>query len=253
MLAPSGEHSDVNCRLILDFPAPGGHNRPLTQFVRASLSSSCGFNEANIKVTGVSSVQDSRKTEIQFRISASSAAECWANAAKLRATVSDKSSPLNTIGNMKRVFNGAVLHVFDPRDQGETSPKNGVARSHPKVRYKAKANDDPGIRARPPNSASEKVPRRKSRPETSSTKLTLPDNSVHIPFEVVLVPSDVKVPTSPVRHVNVFLPPSPSKYRQSVAKGLHVDTRVIDQLLGRPNPKLPESLIKLRELIKPNR
>ena len=157
--------------------------------------------------------------------------ECWSMVSKLRRAVGDKLSPLNTIGNMKCVFNGCVLRVFDLDDTHNSGKV---------VRYQVRAPNVTDIRACPPRNSTGDIPRRSSRPSTSPVRMQLPPDASHVPFDVLLVPSNLKAPVSPKRHVNIALPPKES----SRSSFLQVDTRFLGDLLAKDRPGLPSTLIK---------
>ena len=225
----------VLCRLTLDFPSPGGHNRSLSQFIIVSLSSACGFSERNLRIDQVSSRGEADKTNIVFHVTGDGYSECWAMVSKLRRAMGDSESTLHTIGHMKRVFNGSVLRVFHPPE----SERSG------KVRYKVRAPNDQSLRASAPKSASGDIPRRLTA-RVVSDELILPSDPSHIPFDVVLVPSGTVPPESPVRHVNVVLP---SPKQLDTEPVFQADTSSIDELLARIRPTLPSSLKDLQRLL----
>ena len=222
--------SKVECRLTMDFPCPGGHNRSLSQFIVVSLSGVCGFSDRNIKIMSVVG-KGPQNTVITFQMTGESPGDCWSMVSKLRRAVGDKLSHLNTIGHMKRVFNGSVLRVFDLDDNNKAGKV---------VRYQVRAPNILDIRTSPPRSTVGDIPRRSARPSTSSSQIELPPNSSHIPFDVLLIPSNVKTPSSPRRYVNISLPPTAPT---SMGAFLQVDTRSLTELLELPKRTLPHALI----------
>lgn len=226
----------VDGQLTMDFACPGGHNRSMSRYISVSLSGACGFNDQDIKIGSISAKGNS-KTEILFSLAATNYSDCWVMVNKLRKAIGSKSSPLNTIGHMKRVFNGSVLRVFDP---DAVAPRNKRV-----VRYKVRAPNDTQIRANPPRDSTGDIPRRKDRPESSSPrKMQLPPDSSHVPFEVLLVPPGTEAPQSPGRHVSIPLADSPRRKPFDFSAVLQIDTGAMEALLKRPVPQLPPSLIK---------
>ena len=208
-----------------------------------SLSSTCGLAEGNIKIGAIDSSLDSRKSAVQFDIMGDSAIDSWAMITRLRHSVSDKSSPLNTIGNMKRVFNGAVLRVFDPSHDA-TKAQN--------PRYRSTAPVDINAPPGPPVSAPTTPHRRRhASKKPQSPNHSIPVDGSHNPFNVLVIPPGARSPPeSPSRDFHLHLP-SPTRQREEPIPKLELmDVKPIDAFLRKPVPCIPASLLLAHSQLK---
>lgn len=231
----------ASARLTLNFPTTEDKYERLKGFVAVALSLTTGIPEGDILVAQVSSRLDSRKTNIVLSINASSEIEAWRRITELRKVVSEPSSTLNSVGHMKKVFNGAIFNVFDPSNSSTGSPE------HPhKIRYSAKAPVDAMVVPKAPVSLAtlvgsvEVIKDRKRH----SPKHRLPPDAIHQPFDLLVIPSGAKSPPeSPKREMHLHLPrPTETRKENDVQTLDLIDMKPLLALLNGPRPTIPTSL-----------
>lgn len=122
--SPTAKSVTAKCQFILAFTTPSADNRRLSEFIQVSVSSSCGISCGDIRLDEVESRMDLGKTIVAFSLIGKSEIDVWTMVTRIRKAVLDKESPLNTVGMMKRVFNGAVFEGFEPSShQPKKEPK----------------------------------------------------------------------------------------------------------------------------------
>ena len=231
-------------RLTLDFPTPVHGLQRLNGFIAVALSGVSGISEMDIILEKTDSKQDSKKTMVIFRIEAASDVEGWDRVSKVRKAVSDPLSKLNTVGHMKKVFNGSMLHIFEPST--ETSIKSKIP-----VRYREDAPNDPFLDPNPPLAFVRTKPVKVEKDVSShrSPKHRLPPDSVHIPFDIVVIPPGLRSPPeSPKREMHYHLPGPTRTEPKQVDPIEHltiIDMRPLMMILTSPKPMIPDSLLAL--------
>lgn len=239
----TGDTSGINCVITFAFPTITGQGRQLGQFMVISLSSVAGVPEKNIHIIDVTSRMDSRKTIISFHLYAESDIDGWTLVNRIRRSFADKSSPLNTVGNMKRVFNGALFEAYEPNSAKGPSPKSG------KPRYRASALVDPLNCPRPPSAPGHSGPPRTGRVPEKPVRQDhiLPVDPAHVPFDVIVIPSGTKSPPeSPKREFHLHLPKLTGHSHTEEDEPImnFIDLSKIDDMLRKPPPAVPSSLLQ---------
>ena len=120
-MAVTAKRVTAKCQFIFSFTTPSSDHDRLTEFVKVSLSSACGIPQSVIDIDRAESRLDMAKTFLTFSLTGNSEIDVWTMVTRIRKAVADKTSPLNTIGMMKRVFNGAVFEGFEPSSQKQES------------------------------------------------------------------------------------------------------------------------------------
>lgn len=238
-----GGTSVINCVITFAFPTATGQGRQLGRFMAISLSSVAGVPEKNIHIIDVTSRMDSRKTIISFHLYAESDIDGWTLVNRIRRSFSDINSPLNTVGNMKRVFNGALFEAYEPNSAKGPSPKSG------KPRYRAGAPIDPFNPPRPPSAPGHGGPPRTGRVPEKPVRQDhiLPVDPAHVPFDVVVIPSGTKSPPeSPKREFHLHLPKltGHSDTEEDEPIMTFIDLSKIDDMLRKPPLVVPLSLLQ---------
>ena len=138
--SPTAKNVSAKCKFILAFTTPSADNDRLSDFIKIAVSSACGIPDANIHLDKLESRLDTGKTSVEFSLTGKTEIDVWTMVTRIRKAVADKGSPLNTVGMMKRVFNGAIFEGFDPSSE--------ASRKEPK--YHLKAAVDPRTHAHLP-------------------------------------------------------------------------------------------------------
>lgn len=235
------DENGATARLTLNFPTTEDKYERVKGFVIVALSLTSGVPEDDIRISQISSRLDSRKTNILLNINASSEIESWKRMSQLRAVVSEPSSTLNTVGHMKKVFNGAIFNVYDPTKASAASPEKPQT-----VRYSAKAPRDSMVVPRAPTSLSALVGTAEivKDGKRRSPKHRLPPDSIHHPFDLLVIPSGVKSPPeSPKREMHLHLPRPTETRKDDDFQTLDlIDMKPLLGLLNSPRPTIPASL-----------
>jgi hypothetical protein len=233
----------VKCVCTFDFHTPNGRLKQLGTFALFSLSSAAGIPITSLILIDISSRMDTRQTTMIFTISSTTMIESWAHCQRLRETFADKLSPLNSVGNMKKVFNGSVLDIVRPQPEAD---KTGLRRAGSKLSSKVRAPKDVTISPGPPLMQSPIIPPlRKGSQDSVITSNRIPVDSAHIPFDLILIPPGARSPPkSPKREYHFHLPPPKvTEKAEPPIQFSFVDLGKVDEILNRAEPRVPESLL----------
>jgi len=232
-------------RIIFDFPTITPALTRVGQFSVIALSSATGIAESDLVVEKAESRTDSKKTIIHLSVFADTEIDGWARITKLRKAVADKCSVLNSVGHMKKVFTGAILHVFEPG-----SSENNRDNKKASVRYREGAPLVPFVFPTAPTSVFPQVTSSLMDDEKPpvSPNHKLPPDASHIPFDVLVIPPGADCPpVSPKREVHFHLP----KHSRSEAEDnpllsiAPIDMKSLVAILNSPKPALPANLNSL--------
>lgn len=235
-------------RLIFDFPSQTTVLEKVGRFAVVALSGATGVPEDDFVIEKVECRNDSMKTTVLLAIMADSEIEGWQKIAKLRKVVSDKGSPLNSVGHMKKVFTGAILHVFEPGASDNQRKENKSP-----VRYRNEAPTIPFVVPAAPIITFPPEPPGiaggfKRRGPKIPPKHRLPPDAAHIPFDLQVVPAGVKSPPDTSdREMHYHLPErTRSKEEANPAKLIKgIEMKALVAILNSPKPTYPSSLMSL--------